>query len=59
MPREMDKGDEEKTSNLIDVGDADEKATEIDLENLIPRLLAISENKRDTKIFIRADKILS
>ena len=33
--------------------------TEIDLENLIPRLLAISENKRDTKIFIRADKILS
>ena len=32
MPREMDKGDEEKTSNLIDVGDADEKATEIDLD---------------------------
>ena len=32
MPRELDKGDEEKTSNLIDVGDADEKATEIDLD---------------------------
>jgi hypothetical protein len=32
MPREMDKGDEEKTSNLIDVGDADEKATEVDLD---------------------------
>ena len=33
--------------------------TEIDLENLIPRLIAISENKSDTKIFIRADKVLS
>jgi hypothetical protein len=32
MPREMDKGDEEKTENLIDVGDADEKATEVDLD---------------------------
>jgi len=32
MPRELDKGDEEKTSNLIDVGDADEKATEVDLD---------------------------
>ena len=33
--------------------------TEIDLENLIPRLIAISANKSDIKIFIRADKILS
>ena len=33
--------------------------TEIGLENLIPRLIAISANKSDTKIFIRADKILS
>ena len=32
MPRELDKGDEEKTENLIDVGDADEKATEVDLD---------------------------
>ena len=32
MPRELDKGDEEKTDNLIDVGDADEKATEVDLD---------------------------
>jgi hypothetical protein len=32
MPREIDKGDEEKTSDLIDVGDADEKATEVDLD---------------------------
>ena len=32
MPREMDKGDEEKTDNLIDVGDADEKAVEVDLD---------------------------
>jgi hypothetical protein len=32
MPRALDKGDEEKTENLIDVGDADEKATEIDLD---------------------------
>ena len=33
--------------------------TETDLENLVPRLVAISENKSDRKIFIRADKILS
>ena len=33
--------------------------TEIELENLIPRLIAISKNKNDTKIFIRADKVLS
>ena len=33
--------------------------TEIGLEKLIPRLIAISANKSDTKIFIRADKILS
>ena len=32
MPREMDKGDKEKTENLIDVGDADEKAVEVDLD---------------------------
>jgi len=32
MPRELDKGDEEKTENLIDVGDANEKATEVDLD---------------------------
>ena len=32
MPRELDKGDEEKTDNLIDVGDADEKAVEVDLD---------------------------
>ena len=58
MPEE-EKKEEIRKEELIDVGDSDEKATEIDLENLIPRLLAISENKRDTKIFIRADKILS
>ena len=28
----MDKGDEEKTENLIDVGDANEKAVEVDLD---------------------------
>ena len=33
--------------------------SEIDLENLVPRLIAISKNKSDRKIFIRADKILS
>ena len=33
--------------------------SEIDLENLLPRLIAISKNKSDRKIFIRADKILS
>ena len=33
--------------------------TEIDLENLIPRLIAISQNKSDAKVFIRADKALS
>ena len=32
MPRELDKGDEEKTDNLIDVGDANEKATEVDID---------------------------
>ena len=32
MPRALDKGDEEKTENLIDVGEANEKATEIDLD---------------------------
>ena len=32
--------------------------SEIDLENLVPRLIAISKNKSDRKIFIRADKIL-
>ena len=32
MPRELDKGDEEKTENLIDVGDAEEKAVEVDLD---------------------------
>ena len=33
--------------------------TAIDLENLIPRLIAISQNKSDAKVFIRADKALS
>jgi biopolymer transport protein TolR len=33
--------------------------SEIDLENLVPRLIAISKNKSDRKIFIRADKVLS
>ena len=32
MPREMDKGDKEKTEDLIDVGDANEKATDVDLD---------------------------
>ena len=29
MPRELDKGDEAKTENLIDVGDANEKALKL------------------------------
>ncbi len=33
--------------------------SEVDLENLVPRLIAISKNKSDRKIFIRADKVLS
>ena len=32
MPRETDKGDKEKTEDLIDVGEANEKATEVDLD---------------------------
>ena len=30
--------------------------TEIELENLIPRLIAISENKPDVRIFVRGDQ---
>jgi biopolymer transport protein TolR len=32
--------------------------TEIALDQLIPRLLAISQNKRDTRIFLRADQTI-
>ncbi len=30
--------------------------TEVELENLIPRLIAITENKADTRIYIRGDR---
>ena len=33
--------------------------TEISLEKLIPKLISISKNRNDRKIFIRADKYLS
>ena len=33
--------------------------TEISLEKLIPKLISISKNRNDRKIFIRADKVLS
>ena len=33
--------------------------TEISLEKLIPKLISISQNRNDRKIFIRADKVLS
>ena len=32
--------------------------TEITLDQLVPRLLAISQNKRDTRIFLRADQTI-
>jgi len=32
--------------------------TEISLEKLIPKLISISKNRNDRKIFIRADKVL-
>jgi biopolymer transport protein TolR len=32
--------------------------TEIVLDQLVPRLLAISQNKRDTRIFLRADQTI-
>ena len=33
--------------------------TEISLEKLVPKLISISKNRNDRKIFIRADEILS
>ena len=33
--------------------------TEISLEKLVPKLISISKNKNDRKIFIRADEVLS
>ena len=33
--------------------------TEISLEKLIPKLVSISKNRNDRKIFIRADEVLS
>ena len=33
--------------------------TEISIEKLIPKLISISKNRNDRKIFIRADKVLS
>ncbi|MBH61832.1 MAG: protein TolR [Alphaproteobacteria bacterium] len=33
--------------------------TEIDLENLVPRLIAISGNKPDIRIFVRGDQSIS
>ena len=33
--------------------------TEISLEKLVPKLISISKNRDDRKIFIRADKVLS
>ena len=32
--------------------------TEVELENLIPRLIAITENKADTRIYIRGDRTI-
>jgi biopolymer transport protein TolR len=32
--------------------------TPVEIENLVPRLLAITENKPDTRIYIRGDKRL-
>ena len=33
--------------------------TEISLEKLVPKLISISKNRNDRKIFIRADEVLS
>ena len=33
--------------------------TEINIEKLIPKLISISKNRNDRKIFIRADEVLS
>ena len=33
--------------------------TEIDIEKLVPKLISISKNRSDKKIFIRADEVLS
>ncbi len=30
--------------------------TEVQLEDIVPRLVAITENKRDTRIFVRGDR---
>ena len=30
--------------------------TEVEIENLVPRLKAITENKADTRIYLRGDK---
>ena len=33
--------------------------TEITLDQLVPRLLAITQNKKGTRIFVRGDKVIA
>lgn len=48
--------DEPLAISIDDKGRLFLQETEIELENLVPRLIAISENKPDIRIFVRGDQ---
>jgi biopolymer transport protein TolR len=33
--------------------------TEVELQDIVPRLVAITENKRDTRLFVRGDRTIN
>ena len=51
--------DEPLVVSVNDKGEVFLQETKITLEQLAPRLVAIAQNKRDTRIFVRGDKAIA
>ncbi len=51
--------DEPLVVSVNEKGEVFLQETKITLEQLVPRLVAISQNKKDTRIFVRGDKTIA
>jgi len=51
--------DEPLVVSVNDKGEVFLQETKITLEQLVPRLVAITQNKKDTRIFVRGDKAIA
>ena len=50
--------DEPLVVTIDAAGDVYLQETEIEIENLVPRLVAITDNKADTRIYVRGDRTI-